>query len=423
MQLLRDRRLALLVAGQAVNGIGSWCAIVALWGFASFRFDAGPTAIALLGLAWALPPVLLGPLAGVPIDRIGPKRVLMVSDALAAGVSLTFLLAGSFPVLVALAALHGITSSFSDPALRALPPRLVDDQELVQANALLGGAAQSAIVVGPVVAALAIGIIGIEGAFIIDSLTYVIGVLVLIPISIGAIAARPGADAGESSVRAEIREGFQVVRRRPRLRLLMGMSGCVYIIWGAFLVIEPVYVREVLHGSPTMLALLQATFGVGLLATTVVVTRLGERVARVRIAAIGAAASGVMAMLYISTAVPAVAFLGIGLWGCVTSFFIVPARTLMQRVAPVESHGRVMALDGTVNSGGHLVALPIVGLAAAAVGVQVAGAAFAIIPIVGGLVTLWRVRQDAPAPEPAPTPRFSDAAARDHAPQIEPAAA
>ena len=47
MQLLRDRRFALLVTGQAVNGIGSWCAIVALWGFASFRFDAGPGATAL----------------------------------------------------------------------------------------------------------------------------------------------------------------------------------------------------------------------------------------------------------------------------------------------------------------------------------------------------------------------------------------
>ncbi len=56
MSLLHDRRLALLVAGQALNGIGSWCAIVALWGFASFRFDAGPGAIAVLGLAWALPP-------------------------------------------------------------------------------------------------------------------------------------------------------------------------------------------------------------------------------------------------------------------------------------------------------------------------------------------------------------------------------
>ena len=393
MQLLRDRRIALLVAGQAVNGIGSWCAIVALWGFASFRFDAGPGAIALLGLAWALPPVLLGPLAGIPIDRMGPKRVLMIADALAAVVSLTFLLAGSFPMLVALATLHGFTSAFSDPALRALPPRLVSDDQLVEANAVLGAASQSAIVVGPVVAAVAIGLIGVEGAFVIDALTYVIGVLVLVPITIGALAVT----RADASVADDIREGFRVVRRRPRLRLLLGMSGCVYIIWGAFLVIEPVYVRDVLHGSPTMLALLQATFGVGLLGTTLVVTRFGERIARVRVAAVAAAASGVAAMLYIGTAVPVVAFIGIGVWGCVTSFFVVPARTLMQRAAPVEAHGRVMALDGTINSGGSLVALPIVGLVAAAVGVQVAGVAFAAVPIVGGLLTLWRVRRDQPA--------------------------
>jgi MFS family permease len=397
MQLLRDRRIALLVAGQAVNGIGSWCAIVALWGYASFRFDAGPGAIALLGLAWSLPPVLLGAVAGIPIDRLGPKRVLMIADALAAVVSLTFLLAGSFPVLVALATLHGCTNAFSEPALQALPPRLVPDDRLVEANAVLGAASQSAIVVGPVVAALAIGFIGIQGAFVIDALTYVVGVLVLVPISIGAVGV-----ARRSSVVEEVREGFRMVRRRPRLRLILGMSGCVYVIWGAFLVIEPVYVRDVLHGSPTMLALLQATFGIGLLATTVVVTRLGDRVARVRIAAAATAASGVAAALYIGTAVPVVAFVGIGVWGCVTSFFIVPARTLMQRAAPVETHGRVMALDGTINGGGSLVALPIVGVVAAAAGVQIAGMAFAAVPIAGGLVTLWRVRRDDPAPAVEP---------------------
>jgi predicted MFS family arabinose efflux permease len=379
VQLLRDRRLALLVSGQALNGIGSWCAIVALWGFASFRFDAGSTAIALLGLAWSLPPLLLGSLAGVPIDRLGPKRVLMVADALAAIVSLLFLFAGSFPV---------------------------------QANALLGAASQSAIVFGPLLAAVAIGVIGIEGAFVIDALTYVVGVLVLIPIAIGHRAETQV----DSSVASEIREGFRVVQRRPRLRLLLGMSGCVYMIWGAFLVIEPVYVREVLHGSPTMLALLQATFGVGLLLTTLAVTRLGERVARVRIAAVAAAASGVAATLYIGTAIPAVAFIGIGVWGCVTSFFIVPAQTLIQRAAPVETHGRVMALDGTVNSGGHLVALPLVGLAAAAAGVQVAGIAFAVVPIAGGLLTLWRVRQDDPTSMPAPPDLYLE-------PPAQPAAA
>jgi MFS-type transporter involved in bile tolerance (Atg22 family) len=103
-------------------------------------------------------------------------------------------------------------------------------------------------------------------------------------------------------------------------------------------------------------------------------------------------------------------------WGCVTSFFIVPAQTLIRRAAPLETHGRVMAFDGTVNSGGHLVALPLVGLAAAAVGVQVAGIAFAAVPIAGGLLTLWRVRQDDPASLPAPPDLYLE-------PPAQPAAA
>jgi hypothetical protein len=108
---------------------------------------------------------------------------------------------------------------------------------------------------------------------------------------------------------------------RPRPR----KSGSTELV-ASFLVIEPGYVRDVLHGSPTMLALLQATFGVGLLAMMIVASRFGERVARLRIAAAAAAASEVAAARYIGTAVPAVAFFGIGVWGCVTAFFVVPGR-------------------------------------------------------------------------------------------------
>ena len=88
----------------------------------------------------------------------------------------------------------------------------------------------------------------------------------------------------------------------------------------------------------------------------------------------------------------------------------------MQRSAPIETHGRVMALDETVNSGGHLIALPLVGLAAAAVGVQVAGVAFAAVPLAGGLVTLWaRSGTDHPFTSEPPELPFE--------PPVQPAAA
>ena len=88
----------------------------------------------------------------------GPGGSSSLPTRAAALVSLSFLLAGSFPVLVALAALHGVTSAFSGPALRALPPRLVgEDKDLVARTPCSAAAAQSAIVLGPLLAAAAIG--------------------------------------------------------------------------------------------------------------------------------------------------------------------------------------------------------------------------------------------------------------------------
>ncbi|MGZ4714536.1 MAG: MFS transporter [Acidimicrobiia bacterium] len=387
MSLLRDRRFALLACGQAVNAIGSWCALVALWGFASFRFHAGPSDLALLGLAWALPAVLLGPVAGLPVDRFGPKRALVVADSLAAGVALLFLLADTFTALVVFGAIEGMTRAFSEPAFQALAPRIVRDDQLAAANGVLATASQSAIAFGPLLAAGAIAAVGIEGAFVVNAVTYLIGVAVLVPFRIGAV---PVAHTRETGVVSQVTEGLRVVAARPALRSLFALAGSVYLIWGAFIVVEPIYVREVLHGSPTLFAMLQSTFGVGLVLTGIVVSRLGERLVRWSVVCAAAIGSAFGAALYVGTATIAVAFVGLFLWGVVTAVLIAPLRTLMQRASPVETHGRVFALDGMVHSTGDLVSLPLVGLVVGLVGVQVAGVAVAAVPLTGGILT-WRV--------------------------------
>jgi predicted MFS family arabinose efflux permease len=293
-----------------------------------------------------------------------------------------------------LAAVDGVTKAFAEPAFQALPPRLVGDDQLAAANGMLATASLSAIAFGPLLASASIALFGFEGAFVVDSITFLIGVAVLVPFHIGA-ASRRDPTSSDSSVAGEFREGIRVVATRPALRLLMLLAASCYLIWGAFIVVEPLYVREVLHGTPTTFALLQTTFGVALLATGIVVTRLGDRAVRWSVVCASTMASGLCAAIYVGTSVEAVAFVGIVAWGVVTACFIAPLRTLMQRAAPVEVHGRVFALDGSLHSLGDLISLPLIGLAVAAVGVQVAGAAIAIVPVVGGGLIWMRVRRDA----------------------------
>jgi len=398
MRLLRNRRFALLVTGQAVNGIGSWCALIAMWGYATYHFHAHTGEVALIGLSWALPAALLGPLAGVPVDRLGPRRVLVLADTAAAGVAIGLAFAGTFNTLLLLGLLNGITKAFAVPAFRALPPRLVDDADLPQANALLSSAFQSSIAFGPLLAAITIQTYGLRAAFVIDAITYLVGVAVVVPLTMSAV---PPAVA--TSMRVEITEGFAVVRARPQLVMLLALSTSVYIAWGGYAAIEPVYVRDVLHQSAATFAMLQMTFGLCLLATGLSVARWGSGLARLPVLAGVAVATGFAAGLYIGTPFVVLAFCGVGAWGVLTGLFVAPASTVLHRLAPVETHGRVLALDGALQSWAHVVALGVIGTSAGVLSVQGAGLLAASAPTIGGLALALRLRR-ARAEEPAFSP-------------------
>jgi MFS family permease len=383
MSLLRDRRFACLVAGQAVNGIGSWCALIALWGYAAYRFDASPGQIALLSLGWSLPAAFLGPVCGVPVDRFGPRKVLIVADLGAAVVSLALAFSTSYAQLVALGALIGFARAIADPAFSALAPRLVDDDQLLRANALLGAALQSSIAFGPLLAAAAIGAWGPRGAFIIDAVTYLVGIAVVVPLHLRPVRHDDAHAETTRSVWRDLQQGLRVVQGRPAVRdlLMLGMS--VYLVWGAYAVIEPIYVRDVLHRPPSTFALLQAGFGVFLLANGLLVARVGERITRVRTVALAALTCAAAAPVYVGTHSIVAAFVGICVWGAATAWFIAPHRTLVQRATPMAAHGRVMALDSTLRSWAHVIALPTAALLLGAFGVRAAAFAFAVMPVLG----------------------------------------
>ena len=398
MHLLRDRSFALLVCGQAISGIGSWAALVAIWGFAAYRFDAGPGDIALLAASWGIPAALLGPVAGVPIDRIGPRKVLVASQLLGAGAALALLTADSYRDLAVIGLLHGIAKAFSLPALDALPPRLVDDRDLLAANSLLGSAVQSSIVFGPLVAAAAIALWGLEGAFVVDACTYLAGVAVVLPLRLRAIEPRP-----RRRMLAELREGLRVASRSRGVRFTLLQAAAVYVTWSTYVVIEPLYVRDVLGRSPSFFAFRQAAFGVGLVASGLLLPRIGDRVATPRWLAGSVLLSGIAAAVYVGTELPVVAFVGVFLWGVDVAFFSIPSRTLLQRHAPVAAHGRVLALNQTLRGWADLVALPLAGLAAGAIGIQAAGLAAAGVALLAGAAGMAGAAAVGP-PEPGVAP-------------------
>lgn len=394
-------RLRVFLGGQALSAIGSWATLVAVWGYAAFAFDSGAAEIGLIGVAWLLPGVALAPVAGLSIDRLGPKVVLIAAKGVGALASIALIFANSYGWLVLLSVGHGIAYAFYQPALDAVPPRAVPDAILARTNALVRVFTDTAIIFGPVAAAGTIALWDFRGAFAFDAATYLVGILAILPVGL-----RPP-DVARSTQRVwhEAFEGFRLIASRSSLRMTVLLTGTVYFLYGAALVIEPIYVRDVLHQPVSTFALLQTAFGVFLVGAGLLVARLGERTAQLSVVALTVVGSGLGAMLYLGTTSLAWSYVGVMAWGAVTAFVAGPSRTLLQRNSPAETQGRILALDRSVEGLAHLLALPVAGWLAASSTVRSAAVALTgTVALVGlvGLTMVVRQRRTAGVGQRAP---------------------
>jgi MFS family permease len=311
-RLLRDPRFGLLTLGHALNGIGSWTSLIAVWGYAAYQFELGPAHLSLLVLAWGLPPVLLGPAAGLLIDRIGPRPVAVTADLTNAAVALAMIASADLATLLALMVLHGIGKAFAAPAYAALLPRAVPPDRLFDANAVFTAAADLAMVLGPVVAAGVIATAGTAAAFAVDAVTYLIGAAATLPLRLHPVPAAGSEPSSETW--AQLHAGLRAVRTSTGTKKLFTLGFGLWLTFGMFLVLEPVFVRDVLNQPVKTFALLQTAFGLGLVGTGTALSSLRRYLESTSRMGPVIFAAGVAAAIYAATPVLAVTFASAA-WG------------------------------------------------------------------------------------------------------------
>jgi MFS family permease len=379
----RDARFGLLVAGESVNSIGGWASAIVLWGFAAYRFDASPYAVSLTIVCWAAPPAVLSPLLGVWVDRIGPRKALVTGYIAAAGAALGMAAAGSLAVLDVAAVSYGIARSLAGPAANALPPRIVADDDLLAANALLGGASSAGAVVGPLAASAALALSGFPAAFILDAASYLIGAAVVLPLPL-----RPAPAPEQTSWRRDLLDGLRLVARHRKVQLIVAMSAAVTFTSAAFLVVEPLYARHVLHRPPSQFALFEAAAGTGAILASLIIPRVKDRLTGRRVLGASAACYGLAACLFAGTTLVAVAYVGAFTWGVTGAVFGTVTITALQQASPQQAHGRVMGVTTAIGSWVETLGLPLGGVVLAAFGIRAGAVALAGVAILAGLTYL-----------------------------------
>lgn len=242
LQLLRrNRPFRLLWYGQFVSQLGDWFDSIAIFTLLLRLTDSG-TAVGLLLVAQFLPPALVGLGAGVVVDRLPRKTVMVAADLLRAGLALLFLLVDSAAMIwlaYLVTALKHSLGAFFEPARSAAIPSVVSEEELVTANAISGITWSAMLAIGAALGGLVVGLLGTTTAFVIDAVSFALSAYFIMRVP---LPPRP-ANRARSSGMEDLREAGAYLRAHRDTALFTFTKG-LWSMGGGVLLVLSLYGRE-----------------------------------------------------------------------------------------------------------------------------------------------------------------------------------
>lgn len=362
--------------------------------------DAASTAGVLI--AGALPFLVVGLVAGVWVDRLDRKAVMIWSDVIRAVLVLGIPVIGTdrLWLLYALVFVHGSVGTFFAPARTALVPHIVPSSGLAAANGLGEATRPIAMVLGTAVAGVMVGLFdGFVAVFVLDAMTFLVSAAFVARVSTSVAPVR-GSGAGVAAVAHELRAGFgAVIGSRTLVAVLIGGAVAMLGLGATNAVMVPFVVGE-LDLAETWFGVLEGAQTVGLVIAGSSLAWLTARLGSPRIVWLGLGLVGVFVVALSATAGiagVAVAMFAVGLAVAPTTASIA---TLLQTQAPPALLGRVASTFNAVVTAAGVGSMALAAVAASVVGVRgvfVLSGSIAVVAAATTFLLLRGVRQPVPA--------------------------
>jgi MFS family permease len=271
-----------LWTGQSISLVGTAITQLALPLTAIVILKATPFEVGLLGTFEFLPFLLVGLPAGVWVDRLSRRRILIVADV---GRAITL---GSIPIAYELGVLHilqlyvvafvtGILTVFFEVAYQSYVPSLVERDQLVDGNGKLEISRSGAQLAGPGIAGPLIQLVKAPVAIFVDALSYVGSVLFLILIRKKEPPVEPQGPDGAPRMRRQIKEGLRYVLGNRYLRSIAACTATSNLFGNVAFAVLLLFAVRVLDLTPGAIGIILAIGNVGFLAGAFASGRVSKR--------------------------------------------------------------------------------------------------------------------------------------------------
>jgi DHA3 family macrolide efflux protein-like MFS transporter len=348
---LLTRDFSLIWWSQVLSQVADGVSRLALLWFV-YSVTGSPLKTSIIGFLQTLPPIVLGPLIGVSVDRLPKKAILIVSD-LTRGI-----LIGLVPCMVSVEAftvetlyilvlLYGIATAMFVPTLSSSVPFLVDRPRFIAANALLQSTTSIGIIIGPVLSGLGIAFSGSQEVLCANALIYLASAVCLLPIRLPRPMTSHSHDSMVLAMLRDLTQGIRYVLTSHRAILILILMASVYTFGtGAFTTLFPVFGKKMLALGPVEVGYLWSWLGIGFFLVSLILVSLTQWGARKRVQVVsvssvigGGALCGLVWThdLAMATLLVAIIGMGFGTWTPI-------AWGMIQEVSPAQMVGRVMAI-------------------------------------------------------------------------------
>ncbi len=396
-RLFRNRNFMALWIGQMISFIGDYFVYLAI-PIVVNRLTGSAMMVGLSLISGAIPALVLGPIAGVFVDRWDRRKTMIFSDIIRAGLVLFCLLVHTKEqvwIFYVAAFLMSSTSQFFFPSRGALLPLIVPESaDWLAANGLMQIIQTVGMIVGPSLAGFAIGLYGERVAFIVNSGGFIISALAVLAIRYQKTASlEDHPPASVKNVWHDLREGMLYLFGS---RTLVGIMVCMCVVMlgiGAINVVWVPYLQRTFGVGAAGLGIVDLAQGIGMVIGGLLLGFIASKFSKKMMVTIGTLVIG-LAMAGMGLA-PAFSF--IIAMGFIVGVGLVPAQsgitTMMQMAVPDLKRGRVGSSLNAFSTAASLISMAFAALMGDLIGLRTVYMVFGSFIGLSGLLGLWIVEE------------------------------
>lgn len=399
LSIFKNRSFARVWTAQLISSMGSALTTLAS-SILVLRVTGSALSVGLMLIAASGPTLLVGLLAGVYVDRLDRKRIMLVSDLLRA--FLICLIPVLIPInivwLYVIVALSSSITQFFDSAHASVLSEVVPEKELCAATSMMTVASLGSTTVGFAVA----GLVAISGnivwAFYLDGASFLISAVLILFTPMPVLPAVE--DTSLQAIGSNLRAGLEAVRSTPILRSLFIAIAPIYLIYGLEVSLLLPFTLRALGGSELDFGLQEAVEGIGIAIGSVIMARLADRIRAGQWLVISYLGVAAAMIVYSFSGSVGLVILMMGVSGMLYAPSFIGEQLVVRRAAPRQMRGRVCSSYFVVRDTMYVAGMSLAGLAdqlavrnafvASAFALLVAGAVVLRLPALTQTLAEWK---------------------------------